>query len=57
MVNGTQVQEKPTLQTVKAKYLVWEAADRSPSFSLPWQTKDSRELPLNPEGLIHHPLN
>lgn len=52
-----QVQEKPTLQTAKAKYLVWEAAGRSPSFSLPQETKDSRGLSLNPEGLIHHPPN
>lgn len=49
MENSTQVQEKPTIQTAKAKYLVWEAASRSPSFSLPQETKDSGGLSLNPE--------
>lgn len=34
MVSNTQVQEKPTLQTAKAKYLVWEAADRKAHHSL-----------------------
>lgn len=48
-VNSTQVQEKPTLQTAKAKYLVWEAAGRSPSFSLPPESKDSKGLPLIPK--------
>ena len=44
-------------QTAKAKCLVWEAAGRSPSFSLPQETKDSGGLSLSPEGLIHHPPN
>lgn len=57
MVNSTQVQEKPTLQTAKAKYLVWEAGDRSPSFSLSLETKDSRGRSSIPEGLSHCPLN
>ena len=44
-------------QTAKAKYLVWEVAGRSPSFSLPQETKYSGGLSLSPEGLIHHPPN
>lgn len=53
-VPSTQVQDKPTLQTRETKYLVWKAESRSPSFFLPRESKDSRGLPLNPEGLIHH---
>lgn len=53
-VNSTQVQEKPTLQTAKAKYLVWEAAGRSPIILSAPRKQGQQRTALDPKGLIHH---